>query len=118
MSEIFKRIDTVFLKVKRFDEAIEWYKQVLGFEVRWVIEEGYAAMEVGETPLTLVQSEQNFQPIEDIQFNFYVSDIQEAYQHLKSHDVEVGEIVDHGDLQEFSFKDLDGNVLAVCYFEE
>ncbi|UFU00059.1 VOC family protein [Radiobacillus kanasensis] len=119
MSELFKRIDTVFLKVKHFDEAVEWYEKILGFEVRWKIDEGgIAAMEIGETPLTLMRATEGFRPVEEPQFNFYVSNIHKAYNHLKSHGIEVMEIIDHGDLETFDFKDLDGNVLSVCCFEE
>jgi catechol 2,3-dioxygenase-like lactoylglutathione lyase family enzyme len=56
MDAIFKRIDTVFLKVKDFDRAIDWYSNILGFTVRWKDEEGgYAALNIGETALTLVR---------------------------------------------------------------
>jgi predicted lactoylglutathione lyase len=30
----------------------------------------------------------------------------------------VGELLDHGDLQEFAFRDPDGNPLGVVWFEE
>ncbi|WP_342025973.1 VOC family protein [Cytobacillus pseudoceanisediminis] len=55
---MFTRIDTVFLQVIDFGKAIEWYSTVLGFPVRWRDDQGgYAALEIGETPLTLVRSE-------------------------------------------------------------
>jgi catechol 2,3-dioxygenase-like lactoylglutathione lyase family enzyme len=57
VSTLFKRIDTVFLHVKQFDQAIEWYVQKLGFTLRWRHDEGgYAALNIGETPLTLVRA--------------------------------------------------------------
>lgn len=57
MSTLFKRIDTVFLKVNDFEKAIDWYCSVLGFTLRWKHEAGgYAALNIGETPLTLVRS--------------------------------------------------------------
>jgi catechol-2,3-dioxygenase len=119
MSMLFKRIDTVFLKVKNFEKAIKWYSDVLGFSVRWVHEEGgYAALEIGETPLTLVRANENFKPVMEAYFNFYVPDLNDVYKHLKSYDVEVTDIVDHGDVQTFDFKDPDGNTLSVCHFAE
>jgi catechol-2,3-dioxygenase len=121
MSKLFKRIDTVFLKVRDFDKAIQWYGEVLGLEVRWRHDEGgYAALNVGETPLTLVRMSPNDEAAQDgrISFNFYVPDIHQAHQHLKDHGVDVGEIVDYGDVLSFNFSDLDGNQLGVCYFAE
>lgn len=119
MSILFKRIDTVFLNVKDFEGAIKWYSEVLGFTVRWVQEEGgYAALEIGETPLTLVRATEEFKPVEEAFFNFFVPDLNDAYKHLKSYDVEVSEIEDYGDVKVFNFKDPDGNALSVCHFAE
>lgn len=119
MSVLFKRIDTVFLKVKDFEGAIKWYSEVLGFSIRWVQDEGgYAALDIGETPLTLVRTNKEFKPVEEANFNFFVPDLNDAYKHLKSYDVEVSEIEDYGDVQIFNFKDPDGNALSVCHFAE
>ncbi len=121
MTALFKRIDTVFLKVMDLDQAINWYTKVLGFTLRWRMDEGgYAALNISETPLTLVQvpRDTEFTPTTFSSFNFYVSDITEAHNHLKEHQVEVGEIEDGGDVKWFWFKDPDGNRLEVCYFQE
>lgn len=113
MSEMFKRIDTVFLQVRDFDKAIDWYSTVLGFLVRWRFDQGgYAALEVGETPLTIVRSESH------MPFNFYVSDIAEAHHHLLQHDVKTGPIQDDGSVKWFEFEDPDGNKLGVCHISD
>lgn len=114
MSTLFKRIDTVFLKVKDLDQAIEWYTKVLGFDLRWKVE-GYAALNISETPLTLVQATGEFSPIKESSFNFYVSDVNEAHEHLKKHGVQLGPI-ESNEVQWFWFSDSDGNRLEVCSF--
>lgn len=120
MSGIFKRIDTVFLQVTDFEKAIDWYCTVLGFSVRWKDEKnGYAALNIGETPLTLVRGTNKTIRKENthIPFNFYTSNIQTAYKHLVEHGVKVDEI-NEDNVEWFEFEDIDGNRLGVCSFLE
>jgi predicted enzyme related to lactoylglutathione lyase len=118
MGDLFKRIVTVFLEVTDMDRSIKWYSEVLGFKIRWYSKEtGYAAINIGETPLTIVRTNE-VKPATHIPFNFYSSDINKAYEELKKNGVDVEEIVDHGDVLTFDFKDPDGHLLSVCYFEE
>ncbi|WP_078543065.1 VOC family protein [Litchfieldia alkalitelluris] len=118
MEQLFKRIDTVFLTVHNLNEAIEWYTGVLKFSLRW--ERGnYAALNIGETPLTLRQAETvDFEPLKEAFFNFYVSDIEFVYQHLLDNGVKVEEIQKEDDVNWFRFYDRDGNALEVCHFAE
>lgn len=121
MTTLFKRIDTVFLKVVDYDKAIEWYQNVLGFSVRWRDDNnGYAAMEIGETPLTLVRSsaEEIDRAKSHVSFNFYTPDIEAAHKHLVGHGLKVDPIGIDTDVQWFGFEDLEGNRLEVCYFPE
>lgn len=119
MGKMFARIDTVFLHVKDFQNAIQWYESVLDFEVRWKNEEGgYCALNIGETPLTLVRSKEVVNPSDNCLFNFYTADIEKAYEHLQSRGVEVFPIEDFGGVQSFEFLDLEGNKLGVCWFQE
>ncbi|WP_226683021.1 VOC family protein [Sutcliffiella horikoshii] len=118
MSELFKRIDTVFLEVTDMEKSIGWYTDVLGFSVRWHdVENGYAAIEMGETPLTLVRAEK-VTPGSHCLLNFYSSDIYDAHQKLRERGVPVDDVVDYGTVLSFEFKDPDGHILGVCYFEE
>jgi catechol 2,3-dioxygenase-like lactoylglutathione lyase family enzyme len=118
MDRLFKRIDTVFLQVKDLEKSIKWYVEVLGFNLRWSDNDnGYAAINISETPLTLVRAD-NVSPTSHILFNFYSSDIKRAYTALIEKGVEVEDIIDYGNVLSFNFLDLDGNKLGVCYFEE
>lgn len=118
MSALFKRIDTVFLEVTDMEKSIKWYTEVLGFSVRWHDEEnGYAAIEMGETPMTLVRAVK-VTPASHCLLNFYSSDIYAAHQKLQENGVEVDAVIDYGTVLSFEFKDPDGHILGVCYFEE
>ncbi|MEI4769910.1 VOC family protein [Psychrobacillus sp. FJAT-51614] len=121
MPSIFKRIDTVFLQVSDFEQAIKWYGDVLGFKLRWKDDiGGYAALEIGETPLTLVRTNRNEKPVKNnyISFNFYTSDIEQAHQYLVENDVNVEPINEDKNVKWFKFQDLEGNYLEVCHFQE
>lgn len=118
MERLFKRIDTVFLQVKDLEKSVNWYVEVLGFDLRWTDNEnGYAAINISETPLTLVRTDNVIQSALS-PFNFYSSDIERAHTALIEKGVEVEDIIDYGNVLSFNFKDLDGNKLGVCYFEE
>lgn len=119
MSNLFKRIDTVFLQVTNYEKAVEWYTEVLGFTVRWNDEvNGYAALNIGETPLTLVRTTKEISKNSHIPFNFYVPNIESAHKHLVEHGVKVEPINEDGTVKWFNFEDLEGNQLGVCYFPE
>ncbi|NLP52580.1 VOC family protein [Bacillus sp. RO1] len=118
MSKLFNRIDTVFLEVTDMEKSIGWYTDVLGFSVRWHdVENGYAAIEMGETPLTLVGAEE-VTPGSHCLLNFYSADINAAHQKLVESGVQVEDVMDYGTVLSFEFKDPDGHILGVCYFEE
>ncbi|NLP52582.1 VOC family protein [Bacillus sp. RO1] len=118
MSGLFKRIDTVFLEVTDMPRSINWYTEVLGFSVRWHDEEnGYAAIEIGETPMTLVGAG-SVTPASHCLLNFYSSDINAAHQKLRENGALVEDVIDYGAVLSFEFKDPDGHILGVCYFEE
>ncbi|KEO84999.1 VOC family protein [Tumebacillus flagellatus] len=115
MSQLFERIDTVFLQVKSLDEALPWYQEVLGFELRWR-HGSHAALNVAETPLTLWEPEpgQPHTPHPYLAFNFYVKDIRALESILQERGVETEPIRDHGDVKTIDFFDPSGNRLSVC----
>lgn len=120
---MFKRIDTIFLPVKDTTAAIDWYKEVCGFRLRWHHEEGgYAAMDIGsgETAFTLVRNKEmgSQKPESHEWFTLYTTNAKGTRQKLAETGVEVTEVVDDGTIEFFSFKDLDGNVIGVCSFRE
>lgn len=123
MSTLFTRIDTVFLQVKDFDRAIEWYHEVLGLMLRWKYDgedSGYACFNVGETPLTLVRLPEGEQVRHTTHalFNFYTRDIEATHQHLRAKGVDVDPVTRTPGVTFFDFRDPDGNWLSVCHWRE
>jgi len=120
---MFKRIDTVFLPVQDTYRSIKWYEEKCGFTLRWHDESnGYAAMDIGdgETAFTLVRNPQmgNPKPADHEWFNLYTSDIHATHQAMLDVGVEATPIQSGGNVEFYQFKDLDGNTIGVCCFEE
>lgn len=116
MKGLVKRIDTVFIEVSDFDYSIKWYKEILGLTMRWN-RNGYAAFNVGETALTLVQAT-NVKPAIHSPFNFMTTNIDEVHQFLVENKVDTEDIADYEDIRTFDFKDPDGHILGFCQFNE
>ena len=120
---MFKRIDTVFLPVQDTYRSIKWFEEKCGFTLRWHDEEnGYAAMNIGsgDTAFTLVRISQmgSTKPEDHEWFNLYTSDIHATHQHMLNSGVEASPVQSGGNVEFFQFKDLDGNTIGVCSFEE
>ncbi|MFE9274490.1 VOC family protein [Paenibacillus glucanolyticus] len=116
-TSIFQHIDTVFVPTRNMKAAKEWYTNVLGGRVGWESEQGeYQCILFGQTSLTLFSTEEGkyFEP-HHAMFNFFVSNAEEAYQHLKDHGVRVDTILEYGATY-FTFYDLDDNCLEVCQY--
>lgn len=120
---LLTRIDTVFLPVRSLADATEWYGTHLGWPLVWQNEAIAIFQHEGGTPLTLLQhrypglpevpAEERFEPGTQVCFNFHSADIEAAHRHFRERGVEVGDVMDHGDVQEFHFRDPDGNLLSV-----
>ena len=116
MSQLFTRIDTVFLQVTDLNRALDWYQSVLGLERGWSdFEHGYASLKLGETTLTLVATPADrFVPqTSHAPFNFFVPDAEAAFAHLTGLGIECTPIVTDS-VTWFDFYDIDGNLLSVC----
>lgn len=115
---MFRRIDTVFLRVPNLDEAVAWYTEHLGLTERWR-RPGVACLNLGETPLTLLEVKDGFRPAEEPPFNFYVQDIDAAHARLKAAGIPVDEtITEEPGVRWFDFSDPYGNRLEVCWWPE
>lgn len=122
---LFPRIDTVFLPVRDVERATHWYRESFGLPLLWQ-GPGVACLKLGETPLTLLQhrhpgfteAPDEFQPLNDVPFNFYAADLHAARDELAARGVAVSEINDYGSVQDFIITDPDGNRFGVCSWHE
>ncbi|RFA28575.1 hypothetical protein CAI21_11980 [Alkalilimnicola ehrlichii] len=118
----FERIDTVFLPVRDLSKALVWYADTLGFDIAWQ-NECVGSLTAGETALSLLQYGYPgyptppdgfvFEPNRHVSFNLYVEDIEQVHRLLREKGVSVRPISDHGQVKDFLFEDLDGNLLSV-----
>lgn len=121
ISPIICKINNVFIHVSNLEESAKWYSDLLGlpFHKSNVKSPVYNIPLPSETGLTLddhtFDPDFKLQPSEHVLFNFFVRDIDEAYEFVKSKGIIiVKEIERIGDFAYFTFKDLDGNVLMIC----
>ncbi len=116
-NKLVRRIDTVFLPVRDLDAAIDWYTCVIGLTLRWRVD-GYACLDVGETPLTLYEKKGCTADGDHPLFNLYSDQIDLIYAKLQGAGATVGEMESHDGLRHFRFRDPDGNPLEVCWWDE
>ncbi|TDL85894.1 VOC family protein [Vibrio vulnificus] len=120
-SPINSKINNVFIHVKDLKKSVEWYCNLLGISRNNDSVESpvYNIPVTSETGLTLDDHtfvpNFIFKPSNNVLFNFYTKDIDEAYQLIKSNNIAiVKEIERIGNFAYFNFQDPDGNVLMIC----
>ena len=116
---LFGRIDTVTLRVKDCEKAVEWYRTRLGLEpIHTDPEEGLAVLALGDTSVTLWQLKPDEQPPPPDAAGsfpiFAVPKAKAARTELKKRKVDVGPLSKGGGVSFFTFHDLDGNRLEAC----
>ncbi|WP_053217808.1 VOC family protein [Virgibacillus senegalensis] len=122
MSNVVKRIDTVFLQVSNLERAVQWYKEV--FDLDTVFEsdgsnDRYTVLQVGETPITLMENKTvNNESLTHPILYFFSDDIDSAHDKVKSHSKDCSDVTLEDGVNFFEFKDLDGNPLGICNFSE
>ncbi len=120
---LFRKIDTVLVRVQRLEDARKWYEEKLGFRAGFNDEaERLVVFDLGgETSLTIWEWKPGERPAgENTHWSypiFYPIDIDEVRNHLEASGVQVGSIDGDGrGTRWFSFWDLDGNRLEVCQY--
>jgi catechol 2,3-dioxygenase-like lactoylglutathione lyase family enzyme len=114
MNPILNEIGTVFIPVSSIHNARDWYCDILGLPADGEILFGHLyVLPMKGAGLVLdskIYSENN--QLNFPAFHFNTNHIQEAYQFMKSKNVELITEIQHN--QWFNFKDPDGNLLMVC----
>ncbi|MBO0992874.1 VOC family protein [Bacillus sp. SD088] len=118
---IKNQMNSVFVHVTNLKASTKWYCELLALQVDLDKVESpvFNVPVVGTTSLTLddhafdpdFQHKPSLSPI----FNFYASDIDEAYYWVEEKDIEiVREIERAGGTAWFNIKDPDGNIVMIC----
>ncbi|SFA89560.1 MULTISPECIES: VOC family protein [unclassified Bacillus (in: firmicutes)] len=113
-SPILNEIGTIFIPVCNIESARDWYCDILGLSTDGEIQFGHIyVIPMKGTNLVLdskIFSKANISEVP--KFHFNSENIEEAYQYMKSKNVELITEIEHGHY--FNFKDPDGNTLMIC----
>ncbi|USB33379.1 VOC family protein [Paenibacillus sp. YPG26] len=114
MTPILNQIGTVFIPVSNIEKARDWYCDILGLPVDREILYGHLyVVPMNGTGIVLdskIYSEDNI--FRTPAFHLNTNNIEEAYEFMKSKNVNLTTQIEHN--QWFNFKDPDGNQLMVC----
>lgn len=119
---IKSELGTVFIHVRDLKKSVQWYSNILGFEIDlYKVESPVFNLPIsGSTGITLDDHafDKSFkhEPSPNPLFNFLVEDIDEAYDFIKNSGVEIVREIERigDDFAWFNFVDPDGNVLMAC----
>lgn len=107
------------LPVKDFKESLEYYRDVLDFEVAWIWDEnGYAAIKCGEMEVHLDKQE-NFETYRAHSYLF-VENADEVYSLYKRKGVKITQEIESKPwgVREFTFQDINGHRFRIAHSEE
>lgn len=117
---LFRKVDTVILRVADLNAAREWYREKLGVREHFRDQkENLAIVTVGgDTSLTLWQLKPGEEPVKATRagsFPILMSDdVRKAHRTLSERGVKVDPVQSGGSVLWFAFYDLDGNRIEVC----
>lgn len=120
MTPLFDRLDTIILRVRHLDAALDWYRRVLGLAVVFEDpEDELAVLGLGHgtsiTLYTLSAEEQPAPPTAAGPFPIFATqNAGAAYSILLERGARVDPIQEGGGVRFFSFYDPDGNRLEAC----
>jgi len=114
MLKAYAQCHITILPVKDFKESIEYYKNVLGFDVAWIWdEEGYGAVQCGEVELHLDKQEK----IDPCKSYLFVENADQIYAFYKEQGVKIIKEIETKPwgVREFTFEDINGHLFRVAH---
>jgi catechol 2,3-dioxygenase-like lactoylglutathione lyase family enzyme len=119
---LVSRVDTVFVPAPDPARAAAWYRRLFSLET--IFEEtDYVALRFpgpgprGATALTLVRAAE-IDRSSHAAFNFFAPDPALLHTTLSAEAIEITPIAHAGAMTYFDFRDISGNWVNVCHFEE
>lgn len=122
---MIKSLKQVMLYVEKFDDAVEFFTEDLGFVILDEMElvEGFKSVTIApsidnETEIVLFDKKfiKKYSPevsLETPSLMFNTTDIDKLYTELKAKEITVSELVDMQNFRVFNFSDREGNYFAV-----
>ncbi len=106
---------SVELRTVKWDETVDWYRNVLGLRVLVrVVDDGYALIEAGETRLAIIAKEIDSEPSPRWSLGFEVENLEKAAQRLATAGWEFTPPRGHPEgFQEIVVQDPDGNTVRL-----
>lgn len=104
------------LPVKHFKKSVEYYRDVLGFQVAWIWDEdGYGAVQCGDIEIHLDQTD-SFSPYRAHSYLF-VESADEIYSLYKKRGVEIVDEIESKPwgVREFTFRDVNGHMFRIAH---
>lgn len=114
MNPILNQIGTVFIPVSDISKARDWYCEILGVPADGEILFGHLYILPMQGAGLVLDSKiyDKDHVFKTPVFHLNTNDIEEAYRHMKSKNVELVTEIEHDHW--FNFKDPDSNLLMVC----
>lgn len=114
MNPIQNRIGTVFIPVSNIERARDWYCDILNLPMNGEILYGHLYVIPMEGTSIVLDSKIYAEDhvFRAPAFHFNTEDIEEAFNYMRSKDVNLTTPIEHNHW--FNFKDPDGNQLMVC----
>lgn len=114
MNPIINEIGTIFIPVSNIEAAREWYCDILGLPADGEILFGHLyIVPMKGTGIVLDSKIHSSETIfKTPPFHFNAHNIEQAYEYMKTKNVELTTEIEHDHW--FNFKDPDGNHLMVC----
>ncbi|MGF7036114.1 catechol-2,3-dioxygenase [Paenibacillus mucilaginosus] len=126
---IVNEVVQIYLPSTNIKRTVEWYKNVFGFQVIWE-QESAANLKLKHGPFLFIKKTSKKQPVqfetdEEVSpvVSFKTSDLNRLHEKLKSEKYQVGEINQHGEgingsYKDFNITDPDGNLIEVSSYPD
>lgn len=107
------------LPVKNIKEALDFYRDMLGFNVAWIVDGDYAAVQCGDIVIHLVNVDKH-EKIAPYMSYLFVENADEIYSFYKSQGVEIIQQIESKPwgVREFTFQDINGHMFRVAHCEK
>lgn len=115
----YVRCQIPILPVKNIKEALDFYRDMLGFNVAWIVDGDYAAVQCGDIVFHLVNVDKH-EKIAPYMSYLFVENADEIYSFYKSQGVEIIQQIDSKPwgVREFTFQDINGHMFRVAHCEK